>query len=126
MLDVKHDEILRPRQTAHCAALSESEIPEFLYRLDACDGDSMTKHALRLLKLTAVRRGELRGARWKKINMPNTTWRIPAARMKMRAEHGVPLSRQAIDVLDSIKPLTGDDPLVFPSPLYPGKSTHVR
>jgi integrase len=122
MLDVKPDEVLRPRQTEHRAALPESELPEFLARLDTYDGDPTTKHALSLLVLTAVRPGELRGAHWDEIDMAMATWRIPAARMKMKAEHIVPLSRQAISVLEAIKPLTGSDTLVFPSPFYPGKS----
>jgi integrase len=112
--------VLRPRQVQHRAALPEREVPEFLAKLDAYDGDPTTKAALRLLMLTAVRPGELRGARWDEIDA--TTWRIPAERMKMRTEHIVPLSRQAIGVLESIRPLTGNDALVFPSPYYPGKS----
>ncbi len=78
MLDVKPDEVLRPRQTEHRAALPESELPEFHSRLDGYDGDPTTKHALQLLILTAVRPGELRGARWEEIDFTTTTWRIPA------------------------------------------------
>lgn len=114
-------DVLRPRQVQHRAALPARELPEYLAKLDAYDGDPTTKAALRLLMLTAVRPGELRGARWDEIDINAVTWRIPAARMKMRSEHIVPLSRQAIDALESIRPLTGNDPLVFPSPYYPGK-----
>lgn len=122
MLDVKLGEVLRPRQTQHRPALAERELPAFLAKLDAYDGDPTTQHALRLLLLTATRPGELRGARWNEINIASTTWRIPAERMKMRAEHVVPLSRQAVAVLESIRPLTGGDELVFPSPFYPGRA----
>ena len=72
--------------------------------------------------LTAVRPGELRGARWEEIDTNAATWRIPAQRMKMRTEHIVPLSRQALEVLETVKPLASKIGLVFPSPYYPTKS----
>jgi len=71
--------------------------------------------------LTAVRPGELRGARWSEIDMKRALWRIPAERMKMATEHVVPLARQAVQVLQKMQQLSGDQALVFPSPFYPGK-----
>lgn len=121
MVDVRAGEVLRPRQVTHRAALPEREIRDFLERLDAYEGDPTTANALRLLLLTAVRPGELRGARWEEIDITTATWRIPAERMKMRTEHIVPLSRQAIEIIEAMRPLTGSDPLVFPSPYYPGR-----
>ncbi len=114
-------DVLRPRQVQHRAALPEREVPQFLSKLEAYDGDLSTKVALQLLVLTAVRPGELRGARWDEIDIATATWRIPAQRMKMRSEHIVPLSRQALAVIEVMRPLSGGDPLVFPSPYYPGK-----
>jgi integrase len=114
-------DVLRPRQVQHRAALPEREVPQFLSRLDAYDGDPTTKAALQLLVLTAVRPGELRGARWDEIDTAAATWRIPAERMKMRTEHIVPLSSQSLAVIETMRSLTGDDSLVFPSPYYPGK-----
>jgi integrase len=72
--------------------------------------------------LTAVRPGELRGARWAEIDADEATWRIPAERMKMRAPHVVPLSLQARAVLDAMRPISGARDLVFPSPYYPDKA----
>lgn len=92
-LDVRADEVLKPRQVTHRAALPESELPEFLARLDACNADTTIAHALRLLLLTAVRPGELRGARWSEIDIEAARCGIPAERMKMRAEHLVPRKR---------------------------------
>jgi len=71
--------------------------------------------------LTAVRPGELRGARWDEIDADRALWRIPAERMKMKTEHTVPLSRQSLAVLERMRPLSGAGALVFPSPFYPGK-----
>ena len=119
---LKPAEIFKPRKVAHRAALAEKDVPAFLRQLGQYEGDPTTRHALELLMLTAVRPGELRGARWDEFDTERALWRIPAERMKMKTEHLVPLSTQALKVLDTIKPLTGSDVLVFPSPYYPGKA----
>jgi len=121
MVDLVSTEVLKPRTVTHRLALPERELPAFLAKLDGYDGEAATAHALRLLMLTAVRPGELRGARWAEFDLRGALWVIPAERMKMRAEHRVPLSRQALAVLRAMQPLTGDRELVFPSPSYPGK-----
>jgi integrase len=127
-LDVKADEVLKPRRVTHRAALPESELSTFLAKLDAYDGDPATAGALRLLLLTVVRPGELRGACWSEIDLAAQRWRIPAARMKMKTEHLVPLSRQAVTVLRQAEQLrqaaagSGEPDLVFPSPYYVGKA----
>lgn len=118
---LKPSEILRPQVVKHRAALSERELPEFRKCLADYDGDPATCAALELLVLTAVRPGELRGARWDEIDADRALWRIPAERMKMKTEHTVPLSRQALAVLERMRPLSGAGALVFPSPFYPGK-----
>jgi integrase len=122
MLDLKPSELLKPRQVQHRPALSDAELPAFLAKLDAYEGDHTTKQALRFIMLTAVRPGELRGARWDEIDTDAAVWRIPAERMKMRQPHLVPLSPQALDVLAAMRPISGADGLVFPSPFYPGKA----
>ena len=122
MLDLKPSELLKPRQVRHRAALVDKDLPAFLAMLDAYQGDPTTKAALRLLMLTAVRPGELRGARWAEIDTAAAEWRIPAERMKMKAPHVVPLSPAALAVLAGMKPISGAGELVFPSPFYPGKT----
>lgn len=122
MLDLKPSELLKPRQVRHRAALEDKDLPAFLATLDAYQGDPTTKAALRLLMLTAVRPGELRGARWAEIDTDAAEWRIPAERMKMKAPHVVPLSPAALAVLAGMKPISGAGELVFPSPFYPGKT----
>ena len=118
---LKPAEIFRPREVNHRLALAESEMPAFFAKLDVYEGDPSTKAALKLLILTAVRPGELRGARWREIDDSRSLWRIPAERMKMAAEHLVPLSAQALVILENMKPISGGHDLVFPSPFYPGK-----
>ena len=118
---LKPAEIFKPRKVQHRAALSERDMPIFLQRLAAYEGDPTTSAALTLLMLTALRPGELRGARWDEIDIDRALWRVPAARMKMKTEHTVPLSKQAIDVIESMRPISGRGALVLPSPFYPGK-----
>ncbi len=121
MLDLMPAEILKPREVKHRAALDAKDLPAFLAQLDAYDGDLHTVHALRLLMLTATRPGEIRGARWDEVDMDAAMWTIPAERMKMRQEHRIPLSSQALELLQSMQALSGGRELVFPSPFYPSK-----
>ena len=121
MLDLVRGEILKPREVQHRAALADRDLPEFLGKLAAYGGDVHTAQALRLLILTATRPGETRGARWAEFDLDAALWTIPPERMKMRAEHRVPLSRQALEVLRTMQTLSGGRDLVFPSPFYPSK-----
>jgi integrase len=66
--------------------------------------------------LVFVRPAELRGAEWSEFQLDIQEWLIPAARMKMRVPHIVPLSTQAVALLRDIQPATGDSTYVFPSP----------
>ena len=118
MLDLVPGEILKPREVQHRAALTERELPEFLQRLEVYSGDPTIKNALKLLILTATRPGEVRGARWSELHLTDGLWVIPAERMKMRVEHQIPLSRQALAVIEAMRPLSGDRDLIFPSPTY--------
>ena len=121
MLDLVPSEILKPREVQHRAAMADKELPEFLAKLAAYDGDPHTVHALRLLILTATRPGETRGALWTEFDLDAALWVIPAERMKMRTEHRVPLSSQALQVLRTMQTLSAGRALVFPSPYYPSK-----
>lgn len=118
---LKPSEIFKPRGTRHRTSLGERDVSAFLTKLDGYEGSDATKAALVLLMLTAVRPGELRGARWDEIDEPAALWRIPASRMKMNAEHTVPLSKQAVRMIVPIRKVSGDGALLFPSPFYPGK-----
>ncbi|ENZ5049240.1 tyrosine-type recombinase/integrase, partial [Escherichia coli] len=75
---------------------------------------NVTRALLLMVILTATRSGEARGMRWAEIDFHKRIWTIPAERMKARIQHRVPLSRQAIHILENIRGL--HDELVFPSP----------
>ena len=89
-------------------------MPLFLEKLESYQGFLITKLALKFLLHTFVRPGELRGARWSEFNVEKKEWRIPAVRMKMSEEHIVPLSAQAMVILEEVREITGKYELVFP------------
>lgn len=93
----------------HHPAMDYGDVPGFLTRLEG--RDSISADALRFLILTAVRSGEVRGATWEEIR--GNLWIIPAERMKASREHRVPLSKQAMAVLDGIDPAVRQG-LIFP------------
>jgi integrase len=105
----------------HFPCIAWHEVPELLTALGSNPGgaDALTLGGLRLLMLTFVRTTELIGADWNEINWEEKVWTIPAERMKgkrgSRKEHLVPLSNQAIQVLQSIHQITGPDGLIFKS-----------
>jgi len=106
--------VIETRKVKHMAALSAEALPSFLERLESYQGYTITKLALKFLMHTFVRPGELRGARWSEFNFEKMEWRIPADRMKMTEEHIVPLSSQAMAILEEVRELTGKYELLFP------------
>jgi len=105
----------------HFAHLKAIELPEFVEKVEAYDGHLQTKLAVKLLLLTFVRTIELRGATWEEIDLDKAEWRIPASRMKMRRDHLVPLSRQAVAAFKELQRLNGNWKHVFPNPQNPVK-----
>ena len=106
--------IVKGRQPA-MTGLKEAQA--ILAAVEAIPAQPTTKLANRLLALTVVRPGELRAARWTEfegLDGPEPLWRLPADRMKTKREHLVPLSRQAVELLSALRPLTGRCQLVFP------------
>lgn len=99
------------KPTENHAALPLSEIPAFLQRL-ALEKDLQSVLACRLLALTWVRTGELRMMKWDEIE--GDVWRVPGPRMKMKRTHLVPLSRQAVAILDNLKLRSRGGEYVFP------------
>jgi len=120
--DIKPSDVLKPTKKTNHKRLSEKELPELLRNIDGYDGQPLTRLALQLMALTFVRTGELIGARWDEIDLIKKEWRIPAERMKMRSPHIVPLSQQAMTVIENIRKLAADDVLLFPSERRDGKT----
>lgn len=107
---------LPPVKQKHHASITDPKgIGGLLRAIDAYTGSFVVKCALQLAPLTFVRPGELRRAEWSEFDLEAAEWRIPAEKMKMKTPHIVPLSRQAIAVMEQIRSLTGCDRYVFPS-----------
>jgi len=107
--------LLQPIRRNNYAYLKEKDLPEFFAKLETYDGEAVTKLALKFLLLTFPRTGEMRHAPWREMDLDEAEWRIPPERMKMRDPHIVPLSRQAVGILEELKELTGSFHFVFPN-----------
>jgi integrase len=103
------------KETHHAAITKPAEVAALLGAMKRYRGSFVVRCALLLAPLVFVRPGELRKAEWSEIDLDGAVWRIPAERMKLRQEHLVPLSRQAVTVLKELRPLTGSGRFVFPS-----------
>ncbi len=113
---------LPPTKGGHFASITDPEkVGELLRAIDGYEGALITRCALRLAPLTFVRPGELRTAEWEHVDIDAAEWRIPAERMKMREGLIVPLSRQAVEVLEELQPATGRGLYLFPSVQSPGR-----
>lgn len=107
---------LASHQKRHLAAITEpAELGRLLVAMDNSTSGPVVKTALLLSPLLFQRPGEIRAMEWAEINWEASRWEIPAEKMKMRQPHIVPLSRQALALIEEIKPLTGRGRYVFPS-----------
>jgi integrase len=125
--------VLKPLRKGRQPAITDLEkLREMIGKVEEDYARPVTRLAMRFLALTAVRPGELRGARWDEfedLDGDEPLWRIPAARMKgdfdrkneEGGDHLVPLSYQAVAILRALWPLTGACPLLFPSNRHPHK-----
>ncbi len=111
--------LITPTVTHHAAILDAKGAGALLRAIDGYEGQPMTHLALKLAPHVFLRPGELRKAEWAEIDFENNVWKIPATKMKMRQPHIIPLSRQAIEILEAARVLTGRHRYVFVS-LYPG------
>ena len=102
--------------------LTAKELPDFFKALSSYSGSALVVMAARLLIITGLRTGELRGALWDEIDFNKAIWEIPASRMKMRRPHIVPLSEQALSLIGKIREITGNYPLMFPGRNDPRKT----
>ncbi|MCK7407904.1 tyrosine-type recombinase/integrase [Enterobacter roggenkampii] len=109
-------------ESKHYPFLTVEELPDFFKALSSYTGSPLVVLAARLLILTGVRTGELRGAFWSEFDLDKAVWEIPAERMKMKRPHLVPLSTQALEIVQQLKVITGQYPLVFPRRNDPRKT----
>lgn len=114
-IEIKPSDIIETRKKVNYARVDVSELPNLLRAIDNSKSHPVTRLAVKLMALTFVRTTELIGARWAEFDLDAAQWRLPAERMKMKTPHIVPLSTQAIDLLKSLKELTGYGVMLFPN-----------
>jgi len=100
----------------HFAAITEPKQAGVMMRaIYAYAGHPQVQTALKLSAMLFVRPGELRSMEWTELDLDTAEWRIPGSKMKMKVDHLVPLSTQALALIEAMKPLTGTRRYVFPS-----------
>lgn len=114
---------LKPFKKNHFASLATKDLPRFLKDLNTNDARlyAHTRRTIKLMLLTFVRTSELINAQWEEFDLEKAQWTIPAARMKMKRDHIVPLSQQALEILEEQKKQTGEWEWVFPNQVRPKK-----
>lgn len=109
-----------PRKT-NLPSIKPDELPELMAAIESASVRDVTR-ALILWQLhTMVRPSEASGARWEEIDLESRIWTIPVERMKRRREHVVPLSDATVEILGSVKSISGNREFVFPSDRSPRK-----
>jgi integrase len=109
-------DVLAYPEKKNFACIHPSELSGLLKSIAVYNGDAMTLAAIKLLAYTFVRTGELIGARWDEIDWARQEWLIPAERMKMGRDHIVPLTRQSLAMLHSLKDISGKHEFIFHAP----------
>ena len=104
------------KTTKHHAALPYADVPSALAKLYDGNAHYATELAFYFQVLTAVRSGEVRKATWAKIDLEAMTWNVPAEHMKGNKAHTVPLSVQALAMLECAADEYGNDGIIFPTP----------
>jgi len=104
-----------PKVTHRSAIIHPKGVGALLRAIDDYDGLPLTKAALKLAPLVFVRPGELRAAEWAEFDLEDAEWQIPAAKMKMREPHRVPLSKQALAIIHDLEALSRGGRWLFPS-----------
>jgi integrase len=102
-------------EATHYKPIAAKDIPAFMESLDGYAGRLQTKLAAKLLMLTMVRKCELIEATWDELDLDNGLWTIPAARMKRRMGHVIPLSKQALEAFKELQPIACGSKYVFPN-----------
>ena len=113
-VDIRPSDVLATRKKENYARVDGKELPQLLRKIEVYNGSTITRVAIKLMAMTFVRTSELIGARWEEFDLDGARWDIPAARMKMKTPHIVPLSSQTVTLLRSLHTLTGHSTLLFP------------
>jgi integrase len=112
--EIRPGDILKSTRKVNYSRVDARELPALLRNIEVYQGTHVTRLAIKLMALTFVRTSELIGAKWTEFDLEAGRWDIPPERMKMRTPHTVPLARQALEVLEMLRDLTGQSDWLFP------------
>jgi integrase len=99
--EIRPRDILKSARKSNFARVDAKELPALLSAIEVYPGKHITRLAIKLMALTFVRTREPTGAKWSEFDIEGAPLDIPAHRMKMRTSHIVPLSKQALEILDT-------------------------
>jgi integrase len=109
------DALIRPIRVHRAAIIEPKALGRLIAEIDGFEGQATTRIALKLLAILAQRPGEIRNAKWEEFDLGEAVWSIPAAKMKMRRDHNVPLPRQALELLAELQAMNNSGDYLFPS-----------
>ena len=109
-----------PKLQNHLRAMPYQDVPAAMHIIADSGASLAARSCLQFQILTAARPCEARLANWDEISLADNTWIVPATKMKMGLEHRVPLSVQALEILERVHILQDETGLLFPSPMKPG------
>ena len=116
----------KPPKVTNMPTLEPEELPALMYQIQHSSTKLVTRCLIEWQLHTMVRPGEAAATRWDEINFESAEWTMPAERMKKRKAHIIPLSAQAIRLLETLKPYTGHREYVFPSDKNPRSSANSQ
>ena len=115
-VEIRVTDFMKSYEKKNHARISKEQLPDYLTKVDAYPGGSLTRLAMKLMSLTFLRTTEFIGSKWSEVDFDNALWRIPGHRMKVKTKdpHLVPLSRQAIETLRALQVISGNRIYIFP------------
>jgi integrase len=120
--EIRPSDVLKTTRKVNYARIDAKELPNLLRQIEVYPGTHVTRLAIKLMALTFVRTSELIGAKWAEFDLKASRWNIPEERMKMRTPHIVPLATQAMEILGTLRELTGDSEWLFPGDRNPKRA----
>lgn len=121
--DIRPGDILQPRKKRNYSRIAAKDLPQLLRDINGYVGGEHTRLAMQLMAITFVRTSELIEATWDEFDLEGRRWNIPSERMKMDTPRIVPLSNQAVKVLEQLKAISFGADYVFPGDVY--KKRHM-
>lgn len=113
--DILRGALTVPQVKHHAAIVEPTKVGELLRAIEDYNGRPETLFALKLAPHVFLRPGELRQAKWEEIDFADKVWRVPPERMKMKQPHAVPLSRQALYLLQELRAQARTSEFLFPA-----------